>query len=353
MPSGKGHDRPASSNRFNASRTVERAMPSRRAISCVDTPQNLSRIISRASRIPIRSAGIDPPLGLPKGRPDQANGGARQSMKDPGRDHSVMGGAIISESGGGIIPLRGAASSRNWGAASSGISNLPFWRAFGIFLEGLATAQGSTASGGHEATRRGIELLREQNLLLFDGLAKIAFAETEARAGDLERAVASLDEALATCERIGHRTFEAELHRVRGEMLLNRDPANAATAGEALHTAIAVSQRQGTRSFELRAALALAKLYQSTGCPAEAHAVLAPALYDFAPTREMPEIAEAQTLLSALAATGEVKAEAAHRQRLTQLHVSYGNALIAARGYGAPETTEAFAKARESASGDK
>jgi hypothetical protein len=35
-----------------------------------------------------------------------------------------MGGAIISESGGGIIPLRGAASSRNWGAASSGISKL-------------------------------------------------------------------------------------------------------------------------------------------------------------------------------------------------------------------------------------
>jgi hypothetical protein len=41
------------------------------------------------------------------GRPDQANGSARQSTKDPGRDHSVMGGAIISESGGGIIPLSG------------------------------------------------------------------------------------------------------------------------------------------------------------------------------------------------------------------------------------------------------
>ena len=40
-------------------------------------------------------------------------------------------------------------------------------------------------------------------------------------------------------------------------------------------------------------------------------------------------------------------------QRLTQLHVAYGNALIAARGFGAPETTEAFARARESASGDK
>ena len=142
--------------------------------------------------------------------------------------------------------------------------DLPFWRAFGVFLEGLATAQGSTASGGLEAMRRGIELLREQNVLLFDGLVKIAFAETEARAGDPERAVASLDEALATCERIGHRTFEAELHRVRGEMLLKRDPANAATAEEALQTAIAVAQRQGTRSFELRAALSLASAHPQT-----------------------------------------------------------------------------------------
>jgi predicted ATPase len=176
--------------------------------------------------------------------------------------------------------------------------NLPFWRAFDGFLEGLATAQGSTASGGLEAMRRGIEFLREQNVLLFDGLVKIAFAEAEARAGDPERAVASLDEALATCERIGHRTFEAELHRVRGEMLLKRDPANAATAEEALQTAIAVAQRQGTRSFELRAALVLAKLYRSTGRPADAHAILAPTLEGFVPTQEMAEIAEAQALLA-------------------------------------------------------
>ncbi len=43
----------------------------------------------------------------------------------------------------------------------------------------------------------------------------------------------------------------------------------------------------------------------------------------------------------------------APNQRVTQLHLAFGNALIAARGYGAPETTEAFAKAHESASGDK
>src|SRR5208337_4286567 len=95
------------------------------------------------------------------------------------------------------------------------------------------------------------------------------------------------------------------------------------------------------------------KLYQSTGRPVDAHAVLAPALEVFSPTPEMPEIAEAQTLLAALGESDEVKAETARRQRLTQLQVTYGNALIAARGYGAPETTEAFARARESASGDQ
>ena len=46
----------------------------------------------------------------------------------------------------------------------------------------------------------------------------------EARAGDFDRAVAILDEALATCDRLGNRTFEAELHRARGEILLKRDP---------------------------------------------------------------------------------------------------------------------------------
>jgi len=82
--------------------------------------------------------------------------------------------------------------------------------------------------------------------------------------------------------------------------LLTRDPANPAPAEEALLTAIAVAKQQATRSFELRAALSLAKLYQSTGRPADAHAVLAPALEGFAPTPKMPEIAEARALPRAL-----------------------------------------------------
>ena len=231
--------------------------------------------------------------------------------------------------------------------------DLPLWRAFGAFLEGLATAERGVLGEGLSDMRHCAESLSQQDLLNFDGLYKIALAEAEARAGERGRAIAILDEALATADRLGYRAFEAELHRVRGEMLLRRNSANPAPAEEALLTAIAVAKRQGTRSFELRAALSLAKLYRSTARPADAHAVLAPALEGFPPTPEMPEIAEAQALLAALAGIDEVKAGAARRQRLTQLHVAHGNALIAARGYGAQETTEAFAKARESGAGEK
>jgi predicted ATPase len=121
----------------------------------------------------------------------------------------------------------------------------------------------------------------KQGKLVADGLLKIALAEAEARAGDPDRAVAILDEALATCDRTGHRAFEAELHRARGETLLQRDPGSLAPADDAFLTAVAIARQQGTRSFELRAALSLARLYQSRGRPIEAHAVLAAALEGF------------------------------------------------------------------------
>jgi predicted ATPase len=142
--------------------------------------------------------------------------------------------------------------------------DLPMFRAFGLFLEGLATAASGAIERGLSDMRRGVELQREQNVLWFAGLLKIVLAGAEAEAGDPARAVASLDVELAMCDRTGYRAFEAELHRVRGEILLKRDPANSAPAEGAFLSAIAVAKQQGTRSFGLRAALSLAKLYHST-----------------------------------------------------------------------------------------
>ena len=148
------------------------------------------------------------------------------------------------------------------------------------------------------------------------------------------------------------RWYNAEAHRVRGEILLKRGPANPAPAEEALLTAIAVAQQQKARSFELRAALSLAKLYQSADRAADAHAVLAPALEGFSPTLEFPEIEEVQTLLAALAETDEVKNIAAARQRRLKLQTSYGQAMMMVPRALAPRKRRPpFTRARELAAG--
>jgi class 3 adenylate cyclase/predicted ATPase len=225
--------------------------------------------------------------------------------------------------------------------------NLSMFRAYGAFLEGWAAAHFGALDEGLEGMRHGVEALRGQNVVLLDGLIKIALAKAEARAGDADRAVAILGEALATSERTGHRTFDAELHRARGEILLKRDPANSTPGEEAFLTAITVAQAQKARSFELRAALSLAKLYQSTGRLPEAHAVLASALDGFSPTSEMPEIADAQALLAALMASDEGKAAVAQRERRLHLQTAYGHAMMWSKGFASEETKAAFDRAAE------
>ena len=123
------------------------------------------------------------------------------------------------------------------------------------------------------------------------------------------RALTLIDEGLKIAEETGEHITDPYLYRLRGDILLKRDPANPAPAEDAYRTAIAIAKQQGARSYELLASLALAKLYQSTTRPAEAHAVLAPALEGFSPTPEMPEIAEAQALLVAIEAGAHVRHE--------------------------------------------
>jgi adenylate cyclase len=181
--------------------------------------------------------------------------------------------------------------------------DLEMWRAFAVFFDWGADPPG--AARPLDQMRRGLELLGGQGVQLYDGLLKSALASEEVKAGHLLQAVEVVDEALANSMRTGQTTFDAELHRLRGEALSQLDPDNVGPAEEALRGAIEIASQQGARSFELRAALSLAKLCQSKDRPAEAHAVLAPALEGFSPTTEMPEIAEAQALLERLAQSGE------------------------------------------------
>jgi predicted ATPase len=148
--------------------------------------------------------------------------------------------------------------------------------------------------------RRGLLIATEQRTHWVFPSFEAAIAEAEASAGETDAGLRRLDDALAEAERIEQRWYEAEMHRIRGEILLKHDPADTMAAEESLQSAIAIAQWQKARSFELRAALALAKLYRTANRDADAHAVLAPAVEGFPPTRQFPELTEAQALLAAL-----------------------------------------------------
>ena len=148
--------------------------------------------------------------------------------------------------------------------------------------------------------RRGIAIVREQGNVWFLPSLEAALAEAEASSGETAAGLRRLDDALAELERTEQRWYEAEIHRIRAEILLRRDPADTAAAEQSLQTAIAIAQSQKARSFELRAALSLAKLFRATNRDADAHAVLARAVVGFPPTQQFPELVEAQTLLAAL-----------------------------------------------------
>jgi predicted ATPase len=174
--------------------------------------------------------------------------------------------------------------------------------AFGEVHSNWARARLGDRESGMTGLREALAAYLGQGNRLQAPLFQGILAELEAKGEDAEGALRGIDEALALANETGERWTDALLHRFRGEILLKRDPANTAPAEEAFLAAIAVAQAQKAKSFELQAALSLGRLYQLTGRPVYAYAVLVPALEGFSPTPEMAEICEAQALLASLSA---------------------------------------------------
>jgi adenylate cyclase len=122
-----------------------------------------------------------------------------------------------------------------------------------------------------------LAIYREQGFVLNLPSLEAALAEAQASAGNTDAAFRRLDDALAELERTEQHWYQAEIHRIRAGILLKREPATTAAAERSLQASIAIAQSQKARSFELRAALSLAKLHRTANRDADAHAVLAPA----------------------------------------------------------------------------
>ena len=93
----------------------------------------------------------------------------------------------------------------------------------------------------------------------------------------------------------------AELHRLRGEWLLQAAPSDENRAEAAFHQALAVAREQQARSLELRAATSLARLWQQQGRREQARDVLAPVYGWFTEGFDTPDLQDARVLLAQLA----------------------------------------------------
>jgi predicted ATPase len=128
-------------------------------------------------------------------------------------------------------------------------------------------------------------------------------AEACMHAGQVDEGLHLVTEALERAQQSGEHEWEAELYRLKGELLLHAEGGvqNAAgTAEECFHQALAVARRQQARSFELRAALSLSRLWQQQGKQAEAHELLASIYGWFTEGFDTADLQEAKALLEAL-----------------------------------------------------
>jgi predicted ATPase len=98
----------------------------------------------------------------------------------------------------------------------------------------------------------------------------------------------------------GERHSEAEIYRLKGELLLQQAVSDAIQAETCFHQSLAIARRQQAKSWELRIAMSLSRLWQQQGKQAEAHALLAPIYAWFTEGFETADLQEAKALLEAL-----------------------------------------------------
>ena len=99
----------------------------------------------------------------------------------------------------------------------------------------------------------------------------------------------------------GVRGWDAEIHRLRGELTGRLSHPDPAKAEESFRTALAIAREQGTRGYELRAAMSLARLWREQSRQGEARELLAPVYSWFTEGFDTPDLKEAKALLDELA----------------------------------------------------
>ncbi len=167
-------------------------------------------------------------------------------------------------------------------------------------LRGWALAASGQGEEGITQIHQGLAASRATGVMAYRPYYLALLAEVSAQVGQTAEGLEALAEALATLAQSIVRWWEAELHRLRGELLLQSSVAQPGEAEACFQQALTVARRQQAKSLELRAAMSLSRLWQRQGKRSDAHQLLAPIYGWFTEGFDTADLQEARALLEAL-----------------------------------------------------
>jgi class 3 adenylate cyclase/predicted ATPase len=175
------------------------------------------------------------------------------------------------------------------------------WLAPGTIVRGWALAQRGQGEEGIAQMRQGLAAYLAMGAELGRPRQLAMLAEAYGRVGQTAEGLAVLAEALTAVHKTGEQFYEAELDRLKGELLLQQPAGSGDEAETCFRQALDVAHRQQAKSWELRAAMSLSRLWRQQGRRDEARELLAPVYGWFTEGFDTADLQEAQALLEALA----------------------------------------------------
>jgi predicted ATPase len=187
------------------------------------------------------------------------------------------------------------------GVALADEKGAPFWKAQGMLNQDYQLALSGKASEAVPTFTSGIALLRSTGATLAMPSRLSHLAKAYSELGQIDDAWRSISEALTAVEATNERWFEAEVHHTAGEIALMSPELDAAKAEAYFERALAVARVQQARSWELRAAMSMARLWRDQGKQDEARDLLAPVYGWFTEGFDTLDLKRAKELLDEMA----------------------------------------------------
>jgi class 3 adenylate cyclase/predicted ATPase len=175
------------------------------------------------------------------------------------------------------------------------------WKALGTMQKGCVLAQSGKASEAIQMITSGITMYRSTGSRLYLPIFLSHLSKAYGELGQFDQAWRYTGEAMAAVETTKERWYEAEIHRVTGEIALKLPQLGSSQAETYFERALNVARMQQAKSWELRAAMSMARLWLDQGMPEKARDLLAPIYGWFTEGFDTHDLKEAKALLHALA----------------------------------------------------